>query len=69
MKNLGRDMKDNLPTVSCVSESSKHPFCVQCVFMQCIVYVLFVYKVDEYVHHIHHIHHVCVDSMLSHDII
>ena len=56
MKNLGRDMKDNLPTVSCVTESSKHPFCVQCVFMQCVVNVLFVYNVDEHVHRIH----VCV---------
>ena len=33
MKNLGRDMKDNLPTVSCVAELSKHPICIQCVFV------------------------------------
>ena len=37
MKNLGRFMKDNLPTVSCVAESSKHTFYLQCVFVQCVV--------------------------------
>ena len=38
MNKLGKLMKDNLTTVSGV-ESSKHPFYVQCVFVQCVVYV------------------------------
>ena len=31
MNELGQYMKDNLTTVSCISESSKHTFYVQCV--------------------------------------
>ena len=33
MNELGRYMKDNLTAVSCVSESSKHIFYVQCVIV------------------------------------
>ena len=39
MNELGRFMKDNLPTVSCGAESSEHTFYVQCVFVQRVVYV------------------------------
>ena len=39
MNELGQFIKDNLPTVSCVAESSEHTFYVQCVFVQCVVYV------------------------------
>ena len=38
MNTLGKLMKDKLTTVSGV-ESSKHPFYVQCFFVQCVVYV------------------------------
>ena len=38
MNELGKLMKVNLTTVSSV-ESSKNPFYVQCVFVQCVVYV------------------------------
>ena len=38
MKHLGRVMKDNLTTVSCVAESNKHTFDVQFIFVQCVVY-------------------------------
>ena len=53
MNKLGRLMKDDLTTVSCVSESSEHTF-----YVQCVVYVSIVYKVDQYVHHIHVCAHV-----------
>ena len=39
MNELGRFIKDNLPTVSCGAESSEHTFYIRCVFVQCVVYV------------------------------
>ena len=33
MKNLGRVMKVNLPTVSCVAESSEPTYNIQCVIV------------------------------------
>ena len=36
---LGRFIKDNLPTVSCVAESSERTCYVQCDFVKCVVYV------------------------------
>ena len=43
MKNLGRAMKDNLTSVSCVAESSKHTFYVQCVLCSLYTYTLYVH--------------------------
>ena len=39
MNKLGRLMKEDLTTVSCVAESSKHTSHVQCHFVQCVVYM------------------------------